>query len=416
MAIIDQRSFPSAMAPDDAKALAANVLARSEASRWQLSVRLPWRHVSIRAGESVTLPDQPGVWRVRQVRFESFVVHLELEREAAVAAPVSMSDGGRAMAFADAPVGETVLSVLDLPSLPGDPLDTPRLWLAAASSAESWRRAPVEVSADGGESYALLGTIGGPTAMGTTLTALPDGPTTCWDRGSAVEVELLSDTLWLEGRSPASVLAGANLAVIGSEIVQFCAADMLGPRRFRLTGLLRGRLGTEQSITGHSAGERFVLLDRATMLACDLPADALGRQLRFRAAGAGDGAAPVIAVPVTGQGLRPLSPVHLRLIIAGDDVVAKWTRRSRAGFGWSDFVDAPLAELDEAYRVEIWLDGRAVRVETTREPGFTYTAADRRADGDGVRVSISVAQLSASVGPGAAAQASVDLTDGEETI
>jgi hypothetical protein len=406
-AIVDQQAVPCAMAPDDAKALAAKLLARSEAARWQLEVQLPWRHMTIRPGESVSLEDQPGTWRIRQVRFESFIVHLELEREPAADLAPLAGDGGRATVFDDGPVGETTLVVLELPALPGESASSPGLWMAAAGSSPAWRRAPVEISADGGESYQRLGMLAGPTPVGEAMTALGAGPADYWDTANSVDVELLSDTLWLESRSAASILAGANLALLGSEVLQYGTAELLAPRRFRLSGLLRGRLGTEAAIPGHAIGERFVLLDRATMLPFDPSTDSLGRAFHVRSSGAGDLALRPETIIASGRALRPLSPAHLTLTRSGGDIAANWIRRSRKGFGWTDFVDAPLAEASEAYRVEVHLDGRPVRTVVCELPHFVYTASDRVADGDGHLISVRVAQLSAIVGPGTAAEAAI---------
>jgi hypothetical protein len=407
---VEQQGFAAAMSPDEAKALAARLLARREAARWQLEVRLPWRHVDVRPGESVTLQDQPGIWRVRQVRFESFVVHLDLQREASDVAAISASDGGRAVSFEDQPAGETALAVLDLPALPGDPSSTLRLWMAAAGGGPGWRRAPIEVSADGGETYASAGMIAGATPMGTAVTALEAGPDAWWDTCNSVDIELLADNLWLESRSAASVIAGANLALLGSELIQFSTAEALGPRRFRLSGLLRGRLGTEVAIASHAGGERFVLIDQGRMLSFDPSLDGLGRVFRFRPAGVGDLAVGSIELRPAGRALCPLSPAHLTLSLAAGDVTARWIRRSRTGFGWSDFIDAPLSEASEAYRIEVMLDGRPVRTATTAVPSFTYTMADRLADGDGALVSIAVSQLSELVGPGDAAHAAIQVS------
>ena len=214
--------------------------------------------------------------------------------------------------------------------------------------------------------------------------------------------------MWLESRSPASVLAGSNLAVIGGEIVQFSDVEALSPRRFRLSGLLRGRLGTEAAVASHAAGETFVLLESSSLLQLDLDPGGIGRTYRVRATGVDDaGAVPTEIVPM-GRGLQPLSPAHLRIAIVDGDVMAQWTRRSRAGFGWTDFVDAPLAEATETYLVTVALNGRPVRTVTVNTPRFVYALADRVADGNGTAVTVTVAQSSAVVGPGT--PASITLT------
>ncbi len=397
---VDQKAVSAAMAPSQAKALAARLLARGEAGRSTMTLRLPWRHVGVGPGGLVSIAGESDVWQVREARFEGFVVNLDLVRFTGTAPAVAASDGGRVLAFDDSAAGPTMLQLLDLPPLPGDLPDRPRLWVAAAGAAGGWRRAGIAISQDDGTSYAPLGSIEGGTVLGQALTALPPGSGAGWDRFASVDVELVSAAMWLEGRPEASVLAGSNMALIGDEIVQFAVAEAIGPQRFRLSKLLRGQRGTEAAIFGHGSRERFVLLDAPAMLAFDPALEMIGRTARARAFGSGDAATPAVSAAVTGRALRPLAPVHLRIDREGDDLAARWVRRSRAGFGWTDFVDAPLGEASEAYRVTVVLDGRMVRTISTAAPQFAYPLADRLADGGGAEVAIGVAQTSAAVGPG----------------
>jgi hypothetical protein len=402
--IVDQQAVPCALAPAAAKLLATALLGRAGAARMRANVRLPWAWLGTRPGDRVVLGDATSVqWRVREARFEGFVVGLDLERVETAAPAAAVADGGRALAFDDQPAGPTSLAVLDVPALPGDLPFGPRLWIAASGGGAGWRRALIEVSGDDGASYAPLGMVAGGAVQGVAVGQLGAGNVDGWDRFAAIEVELLSDAMWLEGRTEAAVLAGSNLALIGDEILHFAVAEALAPRRFRLSGLLRGRRGTEAAVAGHVVGERFVLLDPAALLAFDPPIEAIGRAYRFRAQGAGDSDSPYVTAVAGGAALRPLAPVALRLVEAGGMITASWIRRSRAGFGWPDFVDAPLGEASEAYRVDVLIDGQPARTATVTEARFTYSDADRMADGDGNVVAMHVAQLSGTVGPGATA-------------
>ncbi len=408
---IDQRAITAAMAPDQAKALASQLLAGAQASRVRATLRLPWRYLWLTPGLRIAIAGARESWRIRETRFEAFVLHLELERlPAGSAVPVTASDGGRALVMPDEPAGSTMLHMLDLPILPGDAPAQPRLWAAAAGASPGWRRAGVRVSLDDGVTYAAIGSIDVGTVMGVTRNRLPAGMWTGWDRFGVIDVELLSDTMWLESRPEASVLAGSNLALVGAEIVQFAAVEAISPRRFRLSGLLRGRRGTEALVSDHIVGERFVLLDMARMLAFDPSLDLLARAGRARADGIGD--ADTLAVPFTiaGRVFRPLAPAHLRLSVDSGDVMARWVRRSRTGFGWTDFVDAPLGEANEVYQVEVLRSGVMVRRRSVvTEPVFAYRASDRLADGGDGAITIVVSQMSATVGPGDAATATIDI-------
>ena len=389
-----------------AKAAAAGALARASAARATRAVRLPWRHLGVAAGAMVAVDGQ--LWRVRERRFEGFVVTLELEARDGAAAVALTADAGRVLAFGDSAPGATTLLAFELPPLPGALPSGPQIWIAAAGASPGWRRAGIEASNDGGASYAAAGTVEGGAVIGTATTVLAAGPRDRWDFYSSVEVTLLNDAMWLEGRSADSVLAGANLALIGDELVQFASAEAIAPRRFRLRQLLRGRRGTEVAMAGHSAGERFVLIDTARLLSLDVPADRIGGTVIVRATGAGDAEPVAVSLTVTGRALQPLSPAALTLVADGSGgVAASWIRRSRAGFGWLDFADAPLGEEGEAYRVSVSLDGRAVRSDTVSAPAYAYTAAMRSADGGGVALTLTVAQISALTGPGSGSAATL---------
>ncbi len=402
---VDHRDLPMAFDAAVAKAIAETGLARAALRRHRRTVRLPWRHAGIDAGDRVAL--EGSVWRVRERRFEGFVVTLDLDACAVPLPLLPQADAGRVFAEALVVPGATALHAFELPPLAGPLPVQPQIWVAAAGASLGWRRAIIEASVDDGGSYTAAGTAEAGLVMGTALGALPPGPRDRWDGHATVDVELLSDAMWLESRTPAMVLAGANLALIGDELVQFATATPLGPRQFRLSGFLRGRRGSEAAIAGHAAGERFVLIDTARLVRVDVPLERLGGVVRLRALGVGDAASVETARTVTGRALRPLAPV-LRVMRDGSDVRLGWLRRSRAGFGWADFVDAPLGEDSEAYRVEVRRGGNLVRALTVAETGFTYTAAMQAADGATGALTLTVAQLSAQVGPGATASITLD--------
>lgn len=426
---VDHRSIASAMTADDARRLAIDLLAAGEAARFEQTVRLPWRWLDLRVGDTVTIGAVPGLWRIQERRFENFIVHLDLVRmRGSVQASTALRQQQLALRgvgldapeattliAANAPSGATQIHVLDLPALPGDVFETPRLWLAANSTSEHWRRAGIAVSLDAGASYTPVGTIVGGTVIGSVLTTLAPASADVWDRFSSVEVELLTDRDWLEPRSEAAVFAGGNLALIGNELVQFADVEAVAPQRFRLRHLLRGRRGTEAAIGGHNAGERFILIDPARMLAFDPPLDCLGRRLHFVGLGHGDADMPPVAEVVGGMALRPLSPVRLQVRRLAQGFLITWVRRSRSGYGWHDFVDAPIGEAAEAYTLVLSLDGRVVQTQNVDRPEYFYALSQCDADGGGRMLGIQVAQNSMIVGPGSPASIMVNLGDRELT-
>ena len=131
-------------------------------------------------------------------------------------------------------------------------------------------------------------------------------------------------------------------------------AEPIGPKRFRLSGLLRGCRGTEWTMNSHASGEDFVLIVPGTLQEIALPPLAIGTSISIRARGLADGEATPIQRIVTGEAMRPPSPVDLFVQVMPDgDLQAVWTRRSRLGWLWPDDADVPLGESSERYRVTV---------------------------------------------------------------
>ena len=394
---VDQRDLPVALRAPDAKQLAEAMLARAVARRTTADLHLPWRYAGVPAGTTVTAAGR--AWRVRSRSLVGMIVELAVESVSAVARAAPAADSGRVLAEVAAPPGDTVIEILDLPPLPG-PLPTgPLLWIAAAGTGAGWRRAEVLVSRDGGDSYVNAATIGNATVMGTADTVLPPSSAATWDRDAFVDVTLLHPGMWLTGRSTAAVLADANLALVGDEIIQFTTATAIAPGRLRLSGLLRGRRGTEAAMTRHRAGERFVCLDPVGLTGFDPGADAIGTAFRFKANGgsAGNTAAQPIDLTLAGRALQPLRPVHLTARRTGDGIAIGWIRCSRAGFNWPGGSDVPLAEEAEAYRLTLQADDRAPRTIDAGSPAFAVSATELA----GIRMlHVRVAQIGAVTGAG----------------
>jgi hypothetical protein len=177
----------------------------------------------------------------------------------------------------------------------------------------------------------------------------------------------------------AALAAGANLAMAGDELLQFARAVPLGGRQWGLSGLWRGRRGTEAMIATQSAGDRFVLLDAEALVTLDLPAEAIGKTIQVLAQGVGDVEPGAAEALVSGISVVPPSPVHLRATaLPGGGAEIAWTRRSRSGWDWIDGVEAPLAEESELYQVAIVSKG-GDRLEQTEAPRIVLTAAERSA-------------------------------------
>lgn len=389
-------ALAAALAAPAAKQAATSYLNRLVTERTTRMIRLGWQHPAIAPGTIVRLGDDRTRWRVGQSMFERGGVTLTLVRQSVVSAVLPAADAGRAVQQADRPHGPTVLRLIELPDLSDSLISAPRMLVFAAGSMPGWRGAPLLLSSDGGASYTAIGPTAAPAVIGTVIA--PPGPASAAivDIAHSIVIELLHPGMTLNDAGDTALWAGDNLALVGEELIQFGRAEPIGANRWQLSRLLRGRRGTEAAITGQIAGAEFTLIEADSARMIDLPPAAIGSTIAVLATGIGDGEAGITATaPVTGAALRPPSPVALRVMPEGDDIVVQWTRRSRIGWAWSDGIDAPLGEESARYRLTITPDAGPMRVIETSIERWTYSAAARAADqaAGATRIVVAAAQL-----------------------
>ena len=111
----------------------------------------------------------------------------------------------------------------------------------------------------------------------------------------------------------------------------------------------------------------------------------------------------------TGAGLRPYAPAHLSVTDQAGDLSIRWIRRSRIESDDWTAPEIPLGEESESYLLRVLRGEEVVREEITATPHWTYTTAAQAADGVMAGDRISVAQISASYGPGPASDVALPL-------
>ncbi|MEM8825881.1 MAG: phage tail protein [Pseudomonadota bacterium] len=407
-------NLPASLTAAEAKRTVETYLDALWVRRTEAERRLPIGLAALEPGDVVQIGHGDGraseTWKVRSLELDFLSLRTALERQPLPVADLPSADAGVADLNVDIPQGETILRILDLPPIGEEPQTEIRVWLASSGTGAGWRRAEFLLSLDGGLSWTSVGIASTPTIMGSCVTTLGDADWSRWDELNAVEIDLLDDSA-LKNRARTSVLEGANLAQIGDELLQFTRAEEIGPRRWRLSGFLRGRRGTEAVVSAHAPCEPFTLLDRAALFPLDLPLSTLGTEILVKAVGPADPipAAVPIALSIRGRALQPLSPVRLRVERAENgDLAIDWIRRSRLGFVWIDGTDVPLGEEQEQYRLRVTSGGRAAEY-LTASPGFLYRAVAQIDDLDSLFAggAIEVTQISGMTGPGHAAR--VDL-------
>jgi hypothetical protein len=199
------------------------------------------------------------------------------------------------------------------------------------------------------------------------------------------------------------MLNGANAAAVrsaagGWEVLQFEVAEEIAPSTWRLSGLLRGQLGTGDAMAaGAAAGTDFVILDNAVVPAGLLPAE-VGLLLNWRVAPSGPWTGTYAQSTETGgvRSLLPFSPVHLKAVWSGGGLALSWIRRGRVGGDPWEGPEIPLGEETERYGIDIAAPGGAVlRTATASVPSWLYEAAAIATDFGAVppEIEVTVRQL-----------------------
>jgi len=302
---------------------------------------------------------------------------------------------------------------LDLPSIKAA---QPPVLAHLAVFANPWPGAVTVWSSVDGLSYGLAAQALAPSIVGETLDELPAGPTGRWHRAT-VGVRVFGGQL--ASVSDSALFAGANAAAVRRqdgawEVIQFANAELVAERTYALSRLLRGQAGTEWAMASPlPAGSSFVLLDQHIVPVAS-GIDTLERtvQLRIVAAGRDHADPTALALPLTPKStaLRPLAPVHLKATRAAGGVTFHWVRRTRIeGDNWAG--EVPLGEDSEQYVLDILSGPAVVRSIIVAAPTALYASADELADFGTPQSSLTVrvAQLSAIVGRGITAEASLHI-------
>lgn len=310
----------------------------------------------------------------------------------------------------------TALLMLDLPPL--REVDDDAGFYAAASRAgigTTWSGAVIYRSADGGGTWAQVGSVVNEATVGRINTALPAGITSTWDYENAIDV-VVPDGTTLESRTEEAVLAGANAAAIGEdgrwEIIQFLDAEEISANRYRLTTLLRGRRGTEHLVGTSEVNDYFVLVSGPGIIRLPLETSQIGSAMVYRGVTFGSTFSSSTTQAFTGHGmaLETFSPVYVRgERDSSEDVTITWIRRDRLHQTMRSGVELPNSEASESYSIDIMDGSEVVRTLTSSTTSVVYTAADQTTDfGAPVpEVTVRIYQLSAIVGRGTPAEATI---------
>ncbi len=379
-----------------------------------LRLTLPPSELETGAGDVLSLPetDGQGYFRIDRVDSQGGAQKIEAVR--------IEPENYRSAETADEVVSVTPFVApspvtpffLDLPLMTGEEVPhAPHL----AVTADPWPGSAALYSADEDANYALNQLVEARTPVGVLETPLAPAAAGRIDRGEPVKVRMLSGQL--ESVGDLALLNGGNLCAVGDgtpegwELIQMRDAVLVDPDTYLLGHRLRGQLGTENDRIW-PIGSFLIRLDGTPrQIALGEAKRGLARHYRIGPAERplDDPAYAHALLAFQGLGLRPLSPVHLRLDgQPGQNRRLSWTRRTRIGGDRWDTPDVPLAEETERYVVRVMQGPQVLREVMVDSPHWTYDAVAQAADGVAAGFDLQVAQISAAFGAGRPAVLSIE--------
>lgn len=405
-------SLPLALTADQAKRIADLALYGEWAGREGIECATSTKYLHLEPTDVALISDGARSYTTRlegqtasrtQIQWKGATEDIEVYDQTGTGAP------GPAPVTTVSMRGDTALRLLDIPLL-REVDDGLGVYVAAAGYLSGWEGHELFRSTDS-TSFKRTGIDNGVACpMGFAATALGDWTAgNVFDEVNTVEVVLLPHAGALASVTRDEVLEGANACWLAGEILHFRTATLLAANHYRLSGLLRGRAGTEHAMDAHAIGDAFVLLTPTALQRLTLPAGDIGVTRYYKPVTLGrtqlqTGAQQFV---FSAESSRPLAPVDLR--IARDtsgNISGTFVRRSRYPYRMvQQSIDAPLGEASERYEIDICNSGftevrRTLLVDGA--PAFDYSATDQAADWGSTQATIYVRcyQISAAVGRG----------------
>lgn len=365
--------FPGALSADNARALAEGAAQRSGWRGETLKWRLAELRADLRPGSLVTAPGHAGTWRVTGWEWRERGVELDLERVPPIRSARPSGETGAPVLQPDYEPWPTQLRLFELPWDGSGNGNVPSIYAAVSAASSEWNGTALFVDR-AGELVPLGGSGRSRNIMGVLQHPLGPSKAMVYEELAFLDVKLAAEDAAFASASVAGLAEGANRLLVGDEVWQFAAAAQIGPALWRLSGLLRGRGGTEHSaLNGHLSGAAVIFIDNTlrTFDPAEVPAVP---ETTIAAIGTGEEEPVTAKLSNAGLSLTPLTPVHPRIARAADGTVALcWTRRARGQYRWRDGVDTPLVEQLESYRVGVGPVARPVAEWIVTEPRLDLT-------------------------------------------
>ena len=315
--------------------------------------------------------------------------------------------------------GASIATLMDIPCIDSDIMDTPGILSAICGYSTSWPGGTLFRSDDSGQTWSGVQGFRPPgVLMGMATNTIGTGSTHVLDKSARLNVRFFNDGP--SSVSEAVMFSGGNHFAYGAhgrwEII---AAPTCTDEADNTTtlggGMMRGRFGTERYMATHEVGDSVVLLDPLAVRFVGLNTTSINLEKQWRAVTNGRSIDTASDYPFSysAANLKPLAPVYLNGARnpASLDWSLSWTRRTRTPVEPFSGVVTPLAETSESYELEIWNSGYSTlkRTISVGSASASYTSAQQISDFGSAQevLYVRIYQLSSVVGRGEKLEASI---------
>lgn len=409
--------LPVTMTGTEAHAVASRLLWEAWVGRRTVVMALPPSYIHIEPQDFLTITVGARSYKVR-VEVINEGANYRIEASGRVVQTQAAIHAG----LSEDPLGVTDQSVYTPPPASAVILDIPAIAESHASitgyyygtfalnPSSQWNGATMHVSTDG-TSFSTVGDLPSELTGGSALGELGEASPGVWDMVNELEIELLHGTI--STRPEIDVLNGANMIVVGAEVLAFCNASFLGNGKWKISKLLRGLRDTVAEISIHEAGEPVAMLSGSPLGLAEIPFASLAQPRMWRSVADGGLITSAITTErtLTGRTVKSFAPCHINgARDVSNNLTISWIRRSRAFPRLFSCLQPALLEETEIYQVEIMSGSTVLRtIDVATFSEVVYSAAQQTSDGltPGDPVTVRVYQLSVAYGRGNFKEATV---------
>lgn len=240
------------------------------------------------------------------------------------------------------PTSITNANVFELPAINNihTDIDKPEVFMTTNANEKGWTGCGIYSAKTGSSNFNIMNESKTNSIVGVCLNTLGSARPYYFDYANSLYVAFndMVDTDVLETADMFDFLDGENLALVGSEIIQFKKAELQEDGSFKLSQLLRGQYGTEAYISTHSNDESFIFLNKGLVKEQYTKSD-IGTSYDYKFItfkNSFDNATDE-TLELTGKNLDPLPVCHVKILDLGTgDYTITWCARVQGSHNWKD--------------------------------------------------------------------------------